>query len=233
MISACSPPRPRPCRTRQPIRVPTEWENPARIEPTVKIVIASCTSSFLLNRSASLPQIGVVAVEASRVAVTTHVYWLCVPCRSVMIVGRAFATIVDDRNAVNIASSIPESASRVRRRDMRPPSWAADRRATASWSGGVSSAVVVNPSPRADARAGARARVVRGSGGRPGRCPSGRPLVGGDRAVQVLDQLLQPCHEMGDLGVVPPLERLGHPPGPHREVPLPGGEPFRGDGEQL
>ena len=74
MISACSPPRPRPCSTRQPISVPTDCENPAKIEPTVKIVIDSCTSSFLLNRSASLPQIGVVAVEASRVAVTTHVY---------------------------------------------------------------------------------------------------------------------------------------------------------------
>ena len=34
---------------------------------------ALCTSSFLLNRSASLPQIGVVAVIASRVATTTQV----------------------------------------------------------------------------------------------------------------------------------------------------------------
>ena len=34
---------------------------------------ADWTSSFLLNRSASLPQIGVVAVMASSVATTTQV----------------------------------------------------------------------------------------------------------------------------------------------------------------
>jgi hypothetical protein len=50
----------------------------------------------------------------------TQVYWCCVPCRSVMIVGSAFDTIVEDRNAVNIASSIPESASRVCRCVIRP-----------------------------------------------------------------------------------------------------------------
>lgn len=36
----------------------------------------SWISSFLLNRSDSLPQIGVVAVTASREAVTTQVYAL-------------------------------------------------------------------------------------------------------------------------------------------------------------
>ena len=44
---------------------------------------------------------------------TTQVYWLWVPRRSVMIVGRAFETTVEDRNATNIASNIPESASRI------------------------------------------------------------------------------------------------------------------------
>ena len=72
--SACRPPRPRPCSTRQAISVSTDWERPASIEPTMKMTMASWMSSFLLNRSASLPQIGVVAVEASRVAVTTQVY---------------------------------------------------------------------------------------------------------------------------------------------------------------
>ena len=111
--SACRPPRPRPCSTRQAMRVSTDWESPASIEPTMKMTIDSWISSFLLNRSASLPQMGVEAVEASRVAVTTQVYWLCVPRRSVMIVGRALETTVEDRNATNIASSIPESASRI------------------------------------------------------------------------------------------------------------------------
>src|SRR3954453_19592711 len=109
---ACSPPRPRPCSTRQAMSASTDCDRPANIEPTMKTTIESWISSFLLNRSASLPQIGVEAVEDSSVAVTTHVYWPCVPCRSVMIVSRALATTVEDRNATNIASNIPERASR-------------------------------------------------------------------------------------------------------------------------
>ena len=45
----------------------------ATSEPTEKITSAVCTSSFLLNRSASLPHTGVVAVIVSRVATTTQV----------------------------------------------------------------------------------------------------------------------------------------------------------------
>src|SRR3954447_3553567 len=110
---ACSPPRPRPCSTRQAMSASTDCDRPANIEPTMKTTIESWISSFLLNRSASLPQIGVEAVEDSSVAVTTQVYWPCVPCRSVMIVGRALETTVEDRNATNIASNIPERASRI------------------------------------------------------------------------------------------------------------------------
>src|SRR3954447_13263210 len=110
---ACSPPRPRPCSTRQAMSASTDCDRPANIEPTMKTTIETCISSFLLNRSASLPQIGVEAVEDSSVAVTTQVYWPCVPCRSVMIVGRALETTVEDRNATNIASNIPERASRI------------------------------------------------------------------------------------------------------------------------
>jgi hypothetical protein len=51
------------------------------------------------------------AVVVSSVAVTTHVYWVCDPCRSPMMVGRAFETIVDDRIETNIASRRPLSAS--------------------------------------------------------------------------------------------------------------------------
>ncbi len=125
--SDCNPPRPRPCSDRQMISWSTDWEKPASTEPTVNTVMAICTSSFLLTRSESLPQIGVLAVEASRVAVTTQVYWFCVPCSSGMIVGSALATIVDDRNAVNIASSSPESASRVWRWVIWPPASAGGR----------------------------------------------------------------------------------------------------------
>ena len=46
---------------------------PATREPTEKITSAVCTSSFLLKRSASLPQIGVVAVMVSSVATSTQV----------------------------------------------------------------------------------------------------------------------------------------------------------------
>src|SRR3712207_7885730 len=59
---------------------------------------------------------------------------------------------------------------------------------------------------------------------RSGRHPHSRALVGGDRAVQVADQLLEPRDEMGDLGVVPAPEGLGHPLGPHGDVPVTGGE---------
>src|SRR5690348_10065475 len=117
---ACRPPRPSPCSTRNMIRPSGEWAWPASIEPTMKTTIAVWSSSFLLKRSANLPQIGVDTVEARRVAATTQVYWLWVPCRSVMIVGRAFETTVEDRNATNIASIIPERASRIWRCVMRP-----------------------------------------------------------------------------------------------------------------
>ena len=55
---ACRPPRPRPWSTRQAMSVSTDCESPASIEPTMKMMMASWSSSFLLNRSESLPQIG-------------------------------------------------------------------------------------------------------------------------------------------------------------------------------
>ncbi len=97
--------------TRKPISMSTEVESPARTEPRVNRNSAPWTSSFLLTRSANLPQMGVVAVDASRVAVMTQVYWSWVPCRSVMIVGRALDTTVDDRNATNMPSRRPMRAS--------------------------------------------------------------------------------------------------------------------------
>src|SRR3954465_14260827 len=81
---------------------------------------ADCTSSFLLNRSASLPQIGVVAVIASSVATTTQVYPVWLPLRSVTMRGSALVTTVLDSIATNIASSSPESASSTSRCDIWP-----------------------------------------------------------------------------------------------------------------
>jgi hypothetical protein len=48
-------------------------ERPASAEPSTKITIAICTSSLRLNRSASLPQMGVLTVVASSVETTTQV----------------------------------------------------------------------------------------------------------------------------------------------------------------
>jgi hypothetical protein len=71
--SAVRPPTPRPWTTRAPISTSMLGAKPAISDPMEKMTSADCTSTFLLNRSASLPQIGVVAVIASSVATTTQV----------------------------------------------------------------------------------------------------------------------------------------------------------------
>ena len=53
---------------------------------------------------------GVDAVVASRAEVTTQVYADWPPCSSVMILGSAFETTVEDRIATNMPSSRPERA---------------------------------------------------------------------------------------------------------------------------
>ena len=55
------------------MRTSIEGAKPAISEPIEKITRADWTSTFLSNRSASLPQIGVVAVIASMVATTIQV----------------------------------------------------------------------------------------------------------------------------------------------------------------
>ncbi len=67
--------------------------------------------SFLSNRSASLPQIGVEAVVVSRAAVTTQVYWDWVPLSEPMIWGSAIDTIVLLTIATKRTRSRPLSAS--------------------------------------------------------------------------------------------------------------------------
>src|SRR3954471_3598247 len=155
------------------MRVGTLCERPASIEPAMKMTIAIWISSFLLNRSASLPQIGVEAVEASRVAVTTQVYWLWVPLRSVMIVGSALETTVDERNATNIASNIPDRALRICR-CVIPPCCSAGATDAGSAAGPaaarIGAGVLIEVSPGSAVRVG---RGADGAGGlirRPGGC---------------------------------------------------------------
>src|SRR6478735_12238680 len=69
------------------------------------------TNAFLENWSASLPQIGVVAVIVSRVATTTQVYSVWLPCRLSTIRGRALETTVLESMATNIARRRPDMAS--------------------------------------------------------------------------------------------------------------------------
>src|SRR5580765_3176314 len=72
---------------------------------------AVCTSAFLENWSDSLPQIGVVAVIVSKVATTTHVYSVWLPCRLSTMRGNALDTTVLDSMATNIARRSPDMAS--------------------------------------------------------------------------------------------------------------------------
>src|SRR4051794_33116191 len=106
---------PTPWITRKPISMPMDWERPASAEPVTKTTMASWTSSFLLKRSASLPQIGVAAVAARSAAVTTQVYCDWVPSSWEVIVGSAFATMVELSRPTNSASSRPLRASKVSR----------------------------------------------------------------------------------------------------------------------
>ncbi len=71
--SAVMPPAPRPCTTRKAMSISADCDSPARAEPATKMIRDSCTSSLRSNRSASLPQIGVLAVIDSSVEVITQV----------------------------------------------------------------------------------------------------------------------------------------------------------------
>src|SRR5699024_11741181 len=63
-------------------------------EEVMNKTTATCNNRFLSNRSESLPHTGVEAVEASKVAVTTHVYCDWVPFSDPTIWGSATPTIV-------------------------------------------------------------------------------------------------------------------------------------------
>ncbi len=62
-----------PWNTRQTMSHSADCASPAAADARTKITSATCTSTFLLNRSASLPHSGVVAVIDSSEAVTTQV----------------------------------------------------------------------------------------------------------------------------------------------------------------
>src|ERR1044072_8752904 len=109
--SACRPPTPSPWNARAAMICSAFCARPLAIQPSTKMQMATWTSVFLLNRSASLPQIGVLAVAVSSVAVTTHVYCVCDPFTDPMINGRARETTVELTIATNSTSSSPDSDS--------------------------------------------------------------------------------------------------------------------------
>ena len=83
-------------------------------------------SSLRLNRSASLPQMGVEIAVVSSVAVTTHVKAAWSPPMSWMMTGSEVETTVAARIETNIPSRSPDSASSTLRCDMRGASAAID-----------------------------------------------------------------------------------------------------------
>src|SRR4051794_27233618 len=110
--SAIRPPTPSPCTVRKPISSPMFWLKPLASEPARKMPIAAWNMILRPYRSESLPQIGVEAVEASRVAETTQdsCSW---PPSSPTMVGSAVATMVWDRAATSIPSISPVSTVRI------------------------------------------------------------------------------------------------------------------------
>ncbi len=73
MLTAVRPPAPTPWRARHAMRVPLLCARPARPAETTVRTSESWTMTLRSNRSATLPQMGVLIVVVSSVAVTTHV----------------------------------------------------------------------------------------------------------------------------------------------------------------
>ncbi len=119
-LSAASPPAPRPWNTRMVMSIAGSCAKPAIADDATKMTRASCSSSFRSKRSASLPQIGVDTVVASRVAVTTQVNALWSPSRSAMISGSEVPTTVDASIDTNMPSRRPERAASTWRCVMPP-----------------------------------------------------------------------------------------------------------------
>ena len=116
-----------------------------------------------------------------------------------MIVGSAFETTVEDRNATNIASNIPESASRICRWDIWPccsTGATSGRTATGTSSRRTSSmgwTVVVTVLLRGSLAGGVRGHVGVGT-------VSGRGAAGG---LEVGDEAVEQVAEDAGLGLVP------------------------------
>src|SRR5690348_5158135 len=132
--------------TRQAMRNGTVWAMPAAADPITKTTMDICTSSFLLNRSDSLPQIGVLTAVASREAVMAQVYWRWGACRAAVIVGSAGATMVELSSAVNSAAMRPVMASRIWRCDMS--AWGGVPRGGVTLRGSATVVLISGPSRR-------------------------------------------------------------------------------------
>ncbi|MDQ1084931.1 hypothetical protein QE414_002938 [Microbacterium sp. SORGH_AS 344] len=90
-------------------------EKPAAAVASTKIAMATWMSTFRLNRSASLPQIGVEIAVVSRVAVMTQVYAFWSPERSCTMTGNEVETTVEASIDTKVPSRSPMRAGRTRR----------------------------------------------------------------------------------------------------------------------
>ena len=102
-VKTMRPPPPTPWSARNAISSPMVWDSPDSAEPIRKITIAARNRYLRPYWSPSLPHTWVVAVLASRYAVTTQDRWLRPP-RSLTMVGSAVATIVWSSAASSSAS---------------------------------------------------------------------------------------------------------------------------------
>ena len=102
-VSTIRPPPPTPWTARKAMSSPMFRDWPQRADPMRKITIAPRNRYLRPYWSPSLPHTWVVAVLASRYAVTTQDRWLSPP-RSLTIVGSAVDTIVWSREASSSAS---------------------------------------------------------------------------------------------------------------------------------
>src|SRR6478672_4084564 len=106
IASVIKPPAPMRCSPRKTISSVMFWDRPASADPIRNTTIANWNTLLRPWRSLILPYSGVVTVDATRYAVTTHERWFRPP-RSPTIVGSAVATIVWSSAASSMPSMSP------------------------------------------------------------------------------------------------------------------------------
>ncbi len=96
---------PMPCTMRPNTIAPIEWEKPHRIEPDVKVAIASTKMIRAPNRSASQPEVGMKIASASRYEVSASFRWIGLTPKSTAIAGSAVDSTVESRFSMNSAQA--------------------------------------------------------------------------------------------------------------------------------